>query len=265
MRAGGVMDLELKGRWALITGASQGIGAGVARTFAREGVNLHLTARSKDKLEALRDELRRYDVKVRVHAADITPPEASEKLAQVCGQIDILVNNAGVIPSGTLFEIDEKRWREGWELKVFGYIDLCRQFYARMKAWGGGVIINNIGNAGEISDPRYIAGSTGNASLMAFTRALGGHSLDDNIRVIGVNPGPVNTDRIYNMLKKRAQMQFGDESRYKELEAQYPLKRPAHVDEIVDLIAFLASPRSGYTTGTIVTVDGGIASRRSII
>ena len=100
---------------------------------------------------------------------------------------------------------------------------------------------------------------------MAFTRALGGHSLDDNIRVIGVNPGPVNTDRIYNMLKKRAATDLGDASRFNELEANYPLGRPAHKHEVSDLIVFLSSFRSGYTSGSIFTVDGGIASRRSII
>lgn len=258
------MDLGLTGRWALVTGASQGIGAGVARTLAEEGVNLHLTARSADRLEALRAELSGR-VEVRVQALDITQTGACERLVAACGDIDILVNNAGVIPSGTLFDVDEARWREGWELKIFGYINLCRLVYPRMKARGGGVIINNIGNGGEVFDPHYIAGTTGNASLMAFTRALGGHSLDDKVRVIGVNPGPVDTDRIYNMLKKRARTLFGDESRYPELEARYPLGRPAHVREVTDLIAFLASDRSGYTTGCIVTVDGGIASRRSII
>ena len=100
---------------------------------------------------------------------------------------------------------------------------------------------------------------------MHFTRALGGSSLDDKIRVVGVNPGPVNTDRIYNMLKKRAKDLLGDENRYAELESTYPLGRPAHVHEVTDLIVFLASYRAGYITGTIVTVDGGIASRRSII
>jgi NAD(P)-dependent dehydrogenase (short-subunit alcohol dehydrogenase family) len=127
------------------------------------------------------------------------------------------------------------------------------------------VIINNIGNGGEVFDPGYVAGTTGNASLMAFTRAMGGHSLDDNIRVVGVNPGPVDTDRIYNMLKKRSKDWFGTEDRYKELQDRYPLKRPAHVHEVTDLIVFLASYRSGYTSGTIFTVDGGIASRRSVI
>jgi NAD(P)-dependent dehydrogenase (short-subunit alcohol dehydrogenase family) len=154
---------------------------------------------------------------------DITKPGACEKLAEVAGDVDILVNNAGVIPSGTLFDVTEPKWREDWELKVFGYINLCRLVYPKMKARGGGVIINNIGNGGEVFDPQYIAGTSGNAALMAFTRALGGHSLDDNIRVMGVNPGPVNTDRIYNMLKKRARTLFGDEARYKELEARYPV------------------------------------------
>jgi len=101
--------------------------------------------------------------------------------------------------------------------------------------------------------------------LMMFTQALGGSSLDDNIRVVGINPGPVATDRIYNMLKKRASDLFGDAARYNELEQTYPLGRPAHIEEITDLFLFLASDRSRYTTGTIVTADGGISSRRSII
>jgi NAD(P)-dependent dehydrogenase (short-subunit alcohol dehydrogenase family) len=100
---------------------------------------------------------------------------------------------------------------------------------------------------------------------MAMTRALGGRSLDDNIRVIGVNPGPVDTTRIYSMLRKFAANTLGDEARYPELLEKYPLKRPARIHEITDLFLFLASFRSGYTSGTIVTVDGGIASRRSVV
>ncbi len=260
------MDLRLTGKRALVTGASQGIGEGVARTLAAEGVHLHLTARSADRLEQIRREIAdEHGVEVTVHALDITVPGVCEQLVREAGDVDILINNAGVIPSGTMFDIDEEKWRAGWELKVFGYINLCRLFYPLMKARGGGVIVNNIGNGGEVFDPRYIAGVTGNAALMAFSKALGGASLDDNIRVVGVNPGPVDTDRIYTMLKKRAATTLGDESRYMELAANYPLGRPAHLDEVVDTIVFLASERSGYTSGTIVTVDGGIASRRSII
>ena len=260
------MDLKLAGRTALVTGASQGIGEALAKTFAEEGVHLHLTARNEAALTRVRQEIRdSHGVDVTLHPLDLTRPGACEELAEAVGNVDILVNNAGAIPSGVLSEIDEKAWREGWELKVMSYVNLCRIYYGKMKDAGSGVIINNIGNSGEIYDPRYIAGTTGNAGLMAFTRALGGHSLNDNIRVVGVNPGPVDTDRIYSMLKKRASDVLGDENRYRELLERYPLNRPAHLHEVTDLIVFLASFRAGYISGAIITVDGGISSRRSII
>jgi NAD(P)-dependent dehydrogenase (short-subunit alcohol dehydrogenase family) len=99
---------------------------------------------------------------------------------------------------------------------------------------------------------------------MAFTRALGGRSLEDGIRVVGVNPGPVDTERINKVLKSHAQRLLGDASRYTELKANYPLGRAATVAEIADLFVYLASDRSSYTSGTIVTVDGGITSKRSV-
>lgn len=260
------MDLNLSGKTALITGASMGIGEHLAETFAAEGVHLHLTARSVDRLEDLKDRLAKIsDISVTLHPLDLTSNGAVEHLSCTIKNIDILINNAGAIPSGDLWDVDQKNWRTGWDLKVYGYIDMCREFYTKMKNAGGGVIINNIGNGGEVLDPKYIAGASGNASLMGFTRALGAFSLDDNIRVVGVNPGPVDTDRIYNMLKKRAQKDLGDENLSGDLQKGYPLGRPANKEEVSDVIVFLASHRAGYITGTIITVDGGIASRRSII
>lgn len=249
----------------LITGASQGIGEGLAEVFAEEGCNLLLVARSGDKMNILAKRLREYHgVKVDIHQQDISAPGAADAISNAAGRIDVLVNNAGAIPGGDLWQVDGETWRKGWEVKVLGYIDLCRVFYASMKANGGGVILNNIGNGGQNPDFRYIAGSAGNASLMTFTCALGGRSLDDGIRVVGINPGPVATDRIFNIMKKRARDQWNDESRYMELLAAYPLGRAASVRETADMFAFLASPRSSYTSGTIITIDGGITSRRSI-
>lgn len=259
------MDLFLKGKRVVITGASQGIGEGLAHAFAEEGANLHLVARSGERLAALQKELaERHGVDIRIQPLDLTAPGADEAVVAAAPDIDILVNNAGAIPGGDLWTVDAQKWRAGWELKVFGYIDLTRALYPVMKARGGGVILNNIGNGGENFDFDYVAGSTGNASLMAFTRALGGRSLDDGIRVLGINPGPVATERIYKVLKARAQSRLGDAARHTEYLQHYPLGRPASVREVADLFVFLASSRSGYTSGTIITVDGGITSKRSI-
>jgi NAD(P)-dependent dehydrogenase (short-subunit alcohol dehydrogenase family) len=259
------MDLGLSGRKVLITGASQGIGEGLAWAFAAEGCELFLVARSTDKLARIAAEVgRRHGVSVRVLPLDMTSPGAIEAIMQFAGEADVLVNNAGAIPGGNLWDIDEAAWRKGWELKVFGYINLTRAMYAAMRERGGGVILNNIGNGGENFDFNYIAGTTGNAALMAFTRALGGRSLDDGIRVVGVNPGPVDTERIRKVLRTHAERAFGDATRFPELMAKYPLGRPATVAEVADLFVYLASDRSAYTTGTIVTLDGGLTSKRSI-
>ena len=259
------MDLRLSGKKVLISGASQGIGLGLAEVFAEEGCNLHLVARSGSKMTQLAQRLRSaHGIEVTVQEQDLAAAGAATAIAEAAGGIDILVNNAGAIPGGDLWQVDAESWRRGWQVKVFGYIDLSRIVYADMKKRGGGVILNNIGNGGENFDFRYIAGTTGNAALMAFTRALGGRSLDDGIRVVGVNPGPVSTERIVKILKARAVEQWGDEARYIELLAAYPLGRAATVKEVADLFAFLASPLSGYTSGTIMTLDGGLTSRRSI-
>jgi NAD(P)-dependent dehydrogenase (short-subunit alcohol dehydrogenase family) len=255
------MDLNLTGLTVLITGASKGIGAAAAEVFAEEGCHLILAARSADALEALCERLRgQHQIQARAIATDIRDPDQLRALAEAGRDADILVNNAGDIPGGTLEAVDEERWRHAWELKVFGYINLTRAIYAHMKARGSGVIINDIGAAGERMDAGYIAGSTGNAALYAFTRALGGRSLRDGIRVVGVSPGPVETDRIVTLMKAAAQRRFNDESRYRELMANYPLGRPAMPREIADLMAFLASDRSAYTTGVVFTVDGGISA-----
>jgi NAD(P)-dependent dehydrogenase (short-subunit alcohol dehydrogenase family) len=252
------MDLHLRGKRVLITGASKGIGAAAAEAFAEEGAHIILAARNMEKMQALADSLRsRHQIDVAIHPTDLRKAEDLAALAAASSDIDILVNNAGDIPGGTLDRVDEPTWRHAWELKVFGFINLTRLVYAQMKARGGGVIVNDIGAAGEKFDANYICGSAGNAALMAFTRALGGKSLKDNIRVVGINPGPVETERYVTRMQAQAKAQLGDERRYPELEKNLPLGRAAKPREIADLMAFLASERAGYTSGAIYTVDGG--------
>lgn len=255
------MDLHLRGQRILITGASKGIGAAAAETFAEEGCHLHLAARNADALEALAQRLRKtHGVEISTHAIDLRQSDQLARLADAASDIDVLVNNAGDIPGGSLDKIDEQTWRHAWDLKVFGYINLTRLVYAKMKQRGHGVIVNDIGAAGEWFDANYITGSAGNAALMAFTRALGGQSLKDNIRVVGINPGPVATDRSIALSKRRALDRFGDENRYQEIMADFPLGRAAKPREIADMMAFLASERSGYTSGVIMTIDGGLTA-----
>ncbi len=260
------MKLELEGKTVLITGASKGIGLAAAHAFAAEGCHLHLAARDGGALAAAKEETKKiHPITMKVHPMELTAAGAMKLLASAAGHVDILVNNAGDIPPGPIESLDFAAVRRGFQLKVLGYMELSQIYYARMKAAGGGVIVNDIGNSGENWDANYIAGSTGNAAVMAFTRALGGVSLDDGIRVVGVNPGPVATDRMVKLMKRRALDTHGDEGRWEELFDNYPGGRPATPEEVAELMVFLASPRAGYITGTVVTIDGGIAARGSII
>jgi len=254
------MELELGGLTALVTGASRGIGLAIAHGFAREGCNVHLASRTAADLEHARASIAQTSkVRIESHALDLSDSASVTELARRCGDVDILVNNAGVTPAGELLEIDEQQWRQGWELKLFGYINLTREIYARMRARRAGVIVNVIGVAGERPRQNYIAGTTGNAALMAFTRTLGGDSMDYGVRVVGINPGQIETDRLRTRLQKKAQDAFGDPARWKEL-LKNPMGQP---QEIADLVAYLASPRASFISGTIITADAGRAARHA--
>lgn len=257
------MDLGLSGRTALVTGASKGIGRAIAEGLAAEGVHLHIVARTEKDLEAAGEAVRaRWNVNVIAHPADLSDGDTCRRVAAVAGDVDILINNAGAIPGGDILAVDEQRWREAWDLKVFGFINLARAVYPRMKDRGGGVMINIIGLGGETMDGGYIAGAAGNASLMAFTRALGAKTFDEKIRVVGINPGMVATHRMRTLFETRAEREHGDRSRWQEYLKHLPQGRPAEPREIADAAVFLASDRASYISGTVVTIDGGTLYRR---
>lgn len=256
------LETNLAGRKAVITGASEGIGRAIAQGLAAEGVDLCISARTAARLEELKSDLEgRHGITVECHPLDLSKSAEQRKLSAACRDADILVNSAGAIPKGKIHEIEEPQWREVWDLKVFSTINLCRDFYGFMKERGDGVILNIIGNGGEKPVSDYIAGSTGNAALMAFTRALGGDAPKDGLRVVGLNPGPVATEKLVGMMKKAALDKWNDESRYGELLEPFAFGRAATVEEIANMAVFLVSGLSAYTSGTIVTVDGGMVNK----
>jgi NAD(P)-dependent dehydrogenase (short-subunit alcohol dehydrogenase family) len=253
------MDLQLAGKRVLITGGSKGIGQAVAELLAAEGCDLRLVARDGAALEEIATGLRsRFPISVKTMVADLSTDATVRAVAEWAGEIDILVNNAGAIPPGTLTSIDDAAWRKAWDLKVFGYISLSRAVYPMMAARKQGVIVNVIGAAGQWLPPGYLAGATGNAALMAFTKALARGSHTDGIRVVAINPGPVETKRLETMQRANAERELGDAERWREMFKTMPFGRPAKPAEIAAAVAFLASPLSGYTSGTVLTIDGAV-------
>jgi 3-oxoacyl-[acyl-carrier protein] reductase len=256
------MDLKLAGKTALITGGSKGIGRATAEILAGEGCRVVIVSRSAEGLAAAKSAIaQKSNGRVDTVAADLSDSANVARLARDYPDIDILVNNAGAIPGGSLAAMDEATWRKAWDLKVFGYVNMCRAFYALMKARGAGVIINIVGNAAATHDPDYICGVTGNAALNAFSQSLGSASVRDGIRVIAINPGPVSTDRMVNRLRMKAEQQLGNADNWKELLKPWPFGRAATAEEIGAAVAFLASEHSGYTSGSILNIDAGQSAR----
>ena len=262
------MDLGLQGRRALITGGSRGLGLATARSFIAEGVEVVIAAQDAGRLAAAATELSALAGKpVSAMQLDFSEADAAERLIAAHGEgIDILVNCAGGIPRGELHTIDDVKWRNTWDAKVFNYIKMMRGMYPLMKARGGGVMLNVMGLGGEMLQATYVIGGAGNAALMAATKAIGGRSPDDNIRVLGVNPGPIGTDRMLDLQRQR---DARDDARgippEQRARPDLPFGRPGKPEEVADVLVFLASDRAGYVSGAVLTIDGGMKHRHCVI
>lgn len=252
------MDLGLKGKKVLITGGSKGIGASCGHAFAAEGANIILVSRTAETLKKTGDEIRsRHQVTVETHAADLSQGQAREATMAKYKDIDILVNNAGAIPGGSIFDLSMERWIEAWQLKVFGYVHMTKLVLEQMKPRKSGIIVNIIGMAGPNVRYDYVCGSTGNAGLNAFTKAIGSRSPDYGVRVFGINPAATLTDRIMTLSRARAKSTYGDESRWEETLGDLPFGRIKKPEEVAALAVMLCAPQVEYLSGAMIDMDGG--------
>ena len=253
------MDTQLKGQRVLVTGGSKGIGYQIALTFAQEGAHPILVSRTQASLDEAAQRMEQATgIRPQVVAADLSDPAAPQALLQPVGEVDVLVTSAGAIPGGDIQQVDDATWRRAWDLKVFGFIHMTRVFLPGMEQRQRGVILNIIGQAGAAPRADYICGSTGNAALMAFTCAMGGASVQQGVRIFGINPAPTRSDRMESLMRFQAEQRLGDPERWFELTKNLAFGRLIEPDEIAKLAVLCASPLCGYLSGTVINVDGGM-------
>lgn len=256
------MELGLKGRTALVTGASRGIGAAIARVLAEEGVHVALAARDGNRLETVAQEIStRYGVKATAIPADLSLPETPavvvEAAVAALAKLDILVNCAGATKRGDFFELTDQDWTDGFALKFFGYVRMTRAAWPHLKT-SSGVVVNIVGVAARTpAGDHSIAGSV-NSALLNFSKAMADIGRRDGVRVNSVNPGYIQTDRLTSRLDSLAAktgMRAEDVGR--EILDKIGVRRFGEPEEIGRITAYLASDLGGYIEGASIDVDGG--------
>jgi len=246
------MDLGIKGKVALITGGSMGIGGAAATLLAQEGCSIAISARRKPELDAAATRLHQETgAQVLALAADCTQDsDVKAMVAKVVdrfGRIDILVNSIGSAKAGNFLELSEEDWQQSLALKLMGQIRVARAVYPIMAKNGWGRIVNVIGTHAQLAEAHAMPAGVANAGLLNFTRALAELGGPNGVLVNGVSPGTVNTARLEYLLNR------GVEYDLKTI----TLHRFAEAVEIANAIAFLASERASYICGSVLTVDGG--------
>jgi 3-oxoacyl-[acyl-carrier protein] reductase len=257
------MDLKLTGKVALVTGGSKGIGKGIARVLSQEGCKVAMCSRTLDELEAAAAEIQEATGnELFCVAADLTRTEDADNFVTSAvenfGRVDILVNNAGAAPGGVIETLSEDDWDNALQLKFMGYVRCTRAALPHMQRQGGGRVVNLIGNDGLKHSYWEIAPGAANAAGQNLTMSLAGQFGKDNISFVAVNPGPVRTERWDGLVRAMARdMNISVEAADKLAPRSIPLGRIAEVEEVANLVAYLASDLAHFVNGTMIEIDGG--------
>jgi 3-oxoacyl-[acyl-carrier protein] reductase len=258
------MDAGLRGKVAMVSGASRGIGLAIARGLAAEGASLSLCARNAATLGDVAAALEReFGVRCVATAADLTSDDASrgwvDATVRALGGIDVLVNNAGAVHGGSFLTATKAEWMTSFEAKLIGYVGAAQAAFPHIARRGGGRVVNVIGIAGVQPFPNHMMAGVGNAALMNFTKALAEEGAPHGILVTGVSPGPIRTDRWDGLLVEWSRAGgISPEEAERGRVMDIPLRRVGEPEEVANLVVFLASRLSSYITGTVIAVDGGM-------
>lgn len=254
----------LNGKRAIVTGASEGIGRAVVEALASEGCDVAFCARRQELLDELAEATAAASGRRLIPLqADLMQPEAIEAFvgqsAEALGGIDIVINNCGASIFAELFDIPDERWLQDIELKLMSYVRTTRAAIPHLRGAGGGRIVNVGGNGGRQPIPYHLPGGASNAAILNLTVSLASYLAKDQIHVLTCAPGPVRTARLVKQIAANAKLWGVDvEEAERRFTADCPLGYIPSAEDIAGIIAFLASPRAAYMTGTTVTVDGGI-------
>lgn len=258
------MDLRLRGKVAVISGASKGLGKAIAFGLAEEGVNLALNARGADLLGKVAEEVSgRHGVETLAVPGDMSQLADIQafvrKTLDRYGRIDILVNCAGSSQGGIFWEAPDQVWLDSWGLKLFGYVRLMREVMPHMIRQGSGRIVNVVGNSGRQPIPTMLPGGSANAALLTVTKGVADAVAKHSIVVTAINPGPIRTERWDGLMERLGQAVGKTATEYeRSFVEQIPLGRIGRPEEIADLAVFLASERASFLTGISITADGGM-------
>jgi 3-oxoacyl-[acyl-carrier protein] reductase len=259
---GGIMELELNGKIALVTGANRGIGAAIAAELAREGMHLCLVARDRGKLQEVADSLAKTaNINVQVVSADLRDPAAAADAIAAAvghfGRLDLLVNNAGATKRADFFTLTEDDWQDGFALKFHGYVRMTRAAWPHLLSTKGS-IVNIVGIGSRAGSAEFTIGGSVNVALLNFTKAMADIGIPQGIRVNAINPGLIATDRFTrNVERVMRERNFSRDEAMISLVSSHGTTRVGRPEEIGSLVAYLASSKADFIQGSIIDVDGG--------
>jgi len=255
------MDLGLAGKVALVTGSSRGIGRGVALTLAQEGCDLMLTGRDEAALREVAAGVEMHNRRAKYQALDLRDEKAPAALVAAAnesfGRLDILINNAGTTKRGDFLALTDADWADGYALKFFAHVRLCRTAWPLLRQARGAIVIIG-GTSGRIPIAAFTIGSSVNAACAAFAKALADLGKTDHVQVNTIHPSYVETERLWRRIKADVERTGKSEAEVREWHrADINVTRFGTPEDIADLIAFMVSRRGRWLHGATIDMDGG--------